>query len=188
MEDKQILKLFFARAEGAIDALAAKLGKRLYSMAVNILSDPQDAEECVNDTYLALWNAIPPAEPDPLSAYACRICRNTALKRLRSLHAQKRCAYEVSLEELAECLPDNALWERLDERELGRAIDRYLSALTPENRVLFLRRYWFGDSIKELARMLGIRENALSVRLSRIRAGLKDHLSKEGYFHETEKA
>jgi RNA polymerase sigma-70 factor (ECF subfamily) len=180
MEDRQILKLFLARAEGAIDALANALGKQLHAMAKNILSDPQDAEECVNDTYLALWDAIPPAEPDPLSAYAFRVCRNTALKRLRSKTAQKRSGYEVSLEELAECIPD-ASADTLDARELGRAINHYLATLSKENRILFLRRYWFGDSIPALAQLLGIRENTASVRLSRIRAGLKFHLSKEGY-------
>ena len=180
MEDRQILRLFLARAEGAIEALAAKLGRRLHATAMNILSDPQDAEECVNDTYLALWNTIPPAQSDPLSAYACRVCRNTALKRLRRENAQKRSAYEVSLDELAGCIPDKTAGI-LDARELGQAIDRYLATLSKENRILFLRRYWFGDSIRDLTRLMGIRENALSVRLSRIRAGLKEHLSKEGY-------
>lgn len=181
MEDRQILNLFLARAEGAIEALAHTLGRRLQSMAMNILSDPQDAEECVNDTYLALWNAIPPAKPDPLSAYALRVCRNTALKRLRSRQAQKRSGYEVSLEELAQCIPDISA-DTPDARELSRAMNRYLATLSKENRILFLRRYWFGDSIRDLSLNLGIGENALTVRLSRIRAGLKTHLSKEGYF------
>lgn len=185
MDDRHIMGLLFDRAEGAIDALAKKFGKGLHRMAMNILSDPQDAEECVNDTYLALWNTIPPARPDPLSAYAYKIGRNTALKRLRSNTAQKRSAYEVSLDELAECIPDTSMQEVFDARELGRAIDRYLATLTSENRIIFLRRYWFGDSLKAIAHALGMTENALSVRLNRIRAGLKEHLSEEGYFHET---
>lgn len=185
MDDRYIIKLLFDRAEGAIDALEKKYGKGLHRMAMNILSDPQDAEECVNDTYLALWNTIPPNWPEPLSAYAYKIGRNTALKKLRNRTAQKRSAYEVSLDELAACISDASAQEALDARELGRAIDRYLTTLTSENRIIFLRRYWFGDSLKNLAHILGMTENALSVRLNRIRAGLKAHLSKEGYFHES---
>ena len=180
MDDRAIIKLLFDRAEAAIDALAQRFGRCLHQIAMNILCSTRDAEECVNDTYLALWNTIPPAQPDPLSAYACRVCRNTALKRLRRENAQKRSAYEVSLDELAGCIPDKTAGI-LDTRELGQAIDRYLATLSKENRILFLRRYWFGDSIRDLTRLMGIRENALSVRLSRIRAGLKEHLSKEGY-------
>lgn len=184
MDDRQIIKLLFDRAEGAIDALEKKFGKGLRRMAMNILSDPQDAEECVNDTYLALWRAIPPAQPDPLSAYAYKVGRNLALKKLRSRTTQKRSGYELSLDELAGCIPDDAAQDAIDARELGRAIDRYLATLSSENRILFLRRYWFGDSIKDLSATLGLAENTLSVRLNRIRAGLKKHLSKEGYFHE----
>lgn len=141
MDDRHIIKLFFDRAEGAIEALAKKYGKGLYRMSMHILSDAQDAEECVSDTYLAAWNAIPPARPDPLSAYIYKVGRNTALKRLRSNTAQKRSAYEVSLDELAGCIPDDALAEATDARELGRAIDRYLATLSTENRRIFLRRY-----------------------------------------------
>lgn len=184
MDDKRIIRLFFDRADGAIDALAKKFGSVLTRICTNILGNAQDAEECVSDTYLAVWNSIPPAEPDPLSAYIYKIGRNTALKRLRSNTAQKRSAYMVSLDELTECIADNALEQAVDERELGRSIDRWLATLTPENRAIFLRRYWFGDSVKALAKTVGLTENALSVRLSRMRAALKEHLTKEGYFHE----
>lgn len=186
MDDRSIIQLFFARAEGAIDALARKYGKPLLQLCKNILSNPQDAEECVSDTYLAAWNTIPPAEPDPLSAYIYKIGRNTALKRLRSNTAQKRTAYEVSLDELAECISDDTLENTLDARELGRAIDRWLATLTEENRIIFLRRHWFGDSIHDLAKTLGLTENTLTVRLSRLRGKLKDYLMKEGFLHETQ--
>lgn len=184
MDDRSIIGLFFDRAEGAIDALAKKFGKGLYRISMNILSDAQDAEECVSDTYLAAWNAIPPARPAPLSAYIYKIGRNTALKRLRSRTAQKRSAYEVSLDELGECIPDNSLEEAVEGRALSRAIDDWLATLSEENRAIFLRRYWFGDSIKALSKTVGLTENALSVRLSRLRSALKQHLIKEGYFHE----
>jgi len=169
-----------------LEALAVKFGKRLLYTATNILGNRQDAEEAVNDTYLALWDAIPPQRPDPLSGYVHRTGRNIALKKYRFLTAQKRCTqYEVSLEELSGILPGPSFEEMLDARELGRAIDRYLDTLSKENRILFLRRYWFGDSVKHLAKATGMSENTVSVRLSRLRGQLKVYLTdKEGFFHE----
>ena len=185
MEDKQILELLWSRASTAIDALARRFGKGLYRIAMNILEDHHDAEETVNDTYLALWNAIPPQRPDPLAGFVYRTGRNTALNRLRQNTAQKRCSqYDLSLDELARSIPGSYLDEALDARELGRAIDRFLDTLSHQNRVIFLRRYWFGDRVKELARAQGLTENSLSVRLTRLRAQLKDYLIKEGIFHE----
>ena len=182
MEERDILELLWQRAEGAIDALALMFGRRLHAMAMNILGNREDAEECVSDTYLAVWNAIPPGRPDSLTGFVCRVGRNTALKRLRANTAEKRCRdYDLSLEELAGCLPGPDFQERLDARGLGRAMDAYLDTLTRESRVLFLRRYWFGDSIPELARELSMTQNSVSVRLSRIRGGLKKYLIQEGY-------
>lgn len=182
MDDNRIIQLFFARAEQAIDALSRKYGVRLYAIAMNILSSPPDAEECVNDTYLALWNAIPPEKPDPLCAYTYRVGRNTALKRLRDNRAAKRCSdYDLSLEELASCIPDNSAWEIMDARELGRAIDRFLDTVSKESRIIFLRRYWFGDSIRDISAATRLKEGTVSVRLNRIRNTLKDYLTKEGY-------
>lgn len=185
MEDQKILQLLWDRVESALEALAKKFGKRLLYTAMNILGNPQDAEEAVSDTYLALWNAIPPEKPDPLSGYVHRTGRNVALKKYRYLTAQKRATqYEVSLEELSGILPGPSFEEMLDARELGRAMDRFLDTVSKENRILFLRRYWFGDSIKHLAKASGLSENTISVRLSRIRSQLKDYLTKEGFFHE----
>lgn len=185
MEDKKILELLWNRVESAIDALAKKFGRRLLYTAMNILGNPQDAEEAVSDTYLALWNTIPPEKPDPLAGYVHRTGRNVALKKFRYLTAQKRnTQYEVSLEELAGILPAPSMEEMLDARELGQAIDRFLDTISKENRILFLRRYWFGDSVKTLAKAAALSENTVSVRLSRIRSQLKDYLYKEGFFHE----
>ena len=182
MEDRKIMRMLFVRAEGALEALAEHFGKQLHTIARNILGDERDAQECVNDTYLALWNAIPPAQPDPLCAYVCRVGRNIALKRLRSNTAQKRCStYDLSLEELAECI-GSTMEETLDERELGRSINSFLGTLSPENRRIFLRRYWFGDSVQAIANTFALSENTVSVRLSRLRGKLKDHLIKEGYY------
>ena len=186
MEDKKILDLLWNRIESAIDALAKKFGKRLLYTAMNILGNPQDAEEAVNDTYMALWNTIPPERPDPLSGYVHRTGRNVALKKQRYLTAQKRRSqYDVSLEELADVLPGPYMEDLLDARELGLAIGRFLDTVSKENRILFLRRYWFGDSVKHLAKATGLSENTISVRLSRLRSQLKSYLmDKEGFFHE----
>ena len=145
----------------------------------NILADAQDAEECANDTYLGVWNSIPPNRPEPLRPYVCRIGRNIALNRLRSNTAQKRSGYELSLDELSGCI---SAPNQDDGLALGRAIDAWLDTLNKENRAIFLRRYWFGDSVKDIATALHMKENAVSVRLSRLRDSLKAYLIKEGYY------
>ena len=181
MEDHQILALLWQRSERAITALVARFGKQLYQTAMNLLSSPQDAEECVNDTYMAVWNAIPPKHPEPLRPYVYRIGRNIALNRLRENTAQKRNGYQLSLDELQGCIPAPCLE---DGRALGRAMDAYLDTISKDSRIIFLRRYWFGDSVKDIAKAFAMTENAVSVRLSRTRDGLKNYLIKEGYYHE----
>lgn len=181
MEDRHIIRLLFARSEEAIAALAGRFGLRLQAMAMNILRSVQDAEECVSDTYLAVWNAIPPESPDPLAPYVYRIGRNTALKRLRTNTALKRGGgYDLSLEELSDCIPDHAMDKALDAQLLAQAINDFLAAQSRENRVIFLRRYWFGDSVPDIAQGLRLRPGTVSTRLNRIRAALKQHLQKEG--------
>lgn len=185
LKDMQILDQLWRRLEGALEALAVKYGGQLHRTALNILGNAQDAEEAVNDTYLALWNAIPPERPDPLAGYIHRTCRNICLKKLRFQSAQKRSTqYDVSLDELAGMIPGSILEDALDARELGRAIDRFLDTLSSANRRIFLRRYWFGDSLQDLARQEQLSVNALTVRLSRLRSQLKDYLYKEGIFDE----
>jgi RNA polymerase sigma-70 factor (ECF subfamily) len=151
-------------------------------MAKNILSSHQDAEECVNDTYLAIWNVIPPKRPEPLAPFVYRTGRNIALNRLRANTALKRSAYEVSLDELSGCIAGPDLWETVDARELGRQINAFLATISRENRVIFLRRYWFGDSVKDIAADLQLSENTVSVRLSRLRDKLRSYLSQEGFY------
>lgn len=182
MEDKQIVALLQQRSEDALHALAEKFGQRLTSLARNILDDEEDARECVNDTYLALWNAIPPEEPDPLSAYAFRVCKNTAISQLRRKNAAKRSEYTLSLDELAECIGEDTLESLVDSRALGQTIDRFLDTLPRQSRVLFLRRYWFGDGVTQLANALGMSQNAVSVRLNRIKGKLRSYLIKEGFY------
>ncbi len=185
MEDSKILALFWQRAESALDALQEKYGRLLYRIALNILEVPQDAQECVNDTYLALWNAIPPQRPEPLCPYVCKTGRNIALNRLRSDRARKRCSrYDLSLEELSAVIPGPDLEEILSARALARAIDSFLDQQSRENRVLFLRRYWFGDSVQEAARVVGLTANTAAVRLIRLREKLKEYLQKEAAYEE----
>lgn len=182
MDDKTIIELLWNRVESVIEVLAARFGQRLRALCRNILGSARDAEETVNDTYLAIWNAVPPHRPDPLPGFVYKIGRNQALNRRRTILAEKRSAnYDLSLDELAGCIPGPALEEAVEARELGRAIDTFLDTISRESRVVFLRRYWFGDSVRDIAGTLGMTENAVSVRLSRTREKLRTYLNKEGY-------
>lgn len=183
MDDKEIIVLLWNRAERAIDALKARFGKTLYRITMNILDDHRDAEEAENDTYLALWNAIPPNRPDPLPPYVYKVGRNTALRYLRNRSADKRQSrYDLSLDELAEILPASTLEDTIDARALGRAICAFLDTLKKDDRILFVRRYWFGDDIASLSKTFSLTTTNTSVRLHRIRGKLKDYLNKEGFW------
>lgn len=182
MEDSKILDLFFERSEQAIRELDHTYGAAVKRTAGNLLRDPQDVEECVNDAYLGVWNSIPPQRPDPLVSYVCRIARNLAVSRLRSETAAKRSrGLDLVLEELEDCIPAGTDVEgELEARELTRAIDRFLAELSYPDRYLFVRRYWFADPVKEIASHIGLRENRVSVRLFRLREKLRKTLQKEG--------
>ena len=174
MDDKQIIRLFFERSEQAITELSQKYGALCLQLADNILND---AEECVNDAYLGAWNSIPPQTPDPLRAYICRIVRNHSLKKLRANTALKRGSqFEVSLSELEDCISGSSLDEQLAVSELTAQINAFLSALPRDDRVMFVKRYWFSESLSEIADTFAITENNASVRLSRIRGKLHQHL------------
>lgn len=180
MDDKQIIRLFFERSEQAITELSQKYGDLCMKIARSILNDYQDAEECVNDAYLGAWNSIPPQSPDPLRAYICRIVRNRSLKKLRTNSAIKRGSqFEVSLSELEDCIPDNSMDEQLSISELSAQINAFLAALPKDDRLMFVKRYWFSESISELADAFGITENNVSVRLSRIRGKLHQYLNRK---------
>lgn len=182
MEDSRIIELLFARSEQAVSELSVKYGKLVRHISRNILGDNEDVNECENDTYLGVWNAIPPQRPNPLAAFVCRIARNLSLKKYRSNTAQKRdCSFDVSMEELGDCLAGPSVEETWSTKEMGLAIDRFLDTLNQENRCVFVRRYWFCDSMKEISQRFAISENNASVRLSRIRASLRDYLKKEGF-------
>lgn len=182
MTDEEIVGLFFERSEQAIAELQQKHGGAAFRIALNILGDPEDAEECVSDACLAVWNSVPPNRPSPLRSYVCRIARNLAAKRYHAETARKRDSrYDLALDELAECLPDRGgVEESLAARELAALIDRFLDTLPYEDRFLFMRRYWYADSLGEAAKMAGMSYAAAAVRLHRVREKLKQRLLKEG--------
>ena len=181
MEDSKILDLFFARNEDAIRYADDTYGRRLHYLAQNIVKNEQDAQESVSDTYLKAWDTIPPQRPQYFFAYLAKICRNFALKKLDWKNAAKRNAEVVSLsEEMESCIPDKALDRELEARELSMVLDRFLRTLTPENQMVFLRRYWYADTIAQIAARYGISESAVLMRLNRTRAKLCAYLKKEG--------
>lgn len=157
MEDAEIVDLFFQRSEQAIPETAAKYQGLIFQISRNILENPQDAEECVNDTYLGLWNAIPPHRPNPLLAFVCRVARNVSLNRYRHNHAQRRDeSRNLPLVELEGCLAAPSAEETWSAQALGQTLDCFLDTLDRKSRVMFLRRYWFSDSVSWIARQMGI--------------------------------
>ena len=183
LEDSKILRLFLERSEQAIRELDGKYGAAVRKTAANILGDRLDVEECVNDTYLKTWNSIPPHTPDPLAPYVCRIARNLAVNRYHANRAEKRSGnYALVVEEMAECLPSGVDIEtEYEAKELSAAINRFLAALNPSDRILFVRRYWYADSVAALAAARGESANRISVRLFRLREKLRKTLVKEGF-------
>ncbi len=182
MEDKRIIELLWQRDESGLEAARQKYGKLCYSVAYNILGDSRDSEEAVNDTYLGVWDSIPPHRPDVLSSFIMRITRNISLKIWRYKYAQKRaCNIAASLEELGECIPNTENVEKaLEAKELSGYIDRFLRELKENDRVVFLRRYWFCDSIADIAKLFGASEGKIKMQLSRTRQRLQKYLSEEG--------
>ena len=183
MEDQEILELYFARSETAIAESDRVYGPYCSHIAYGILRSKPDSEECVNDTWLNAWQSIPPEHPACLRAWLGRVTRNLALDRCRRAGAAKRGSRQISLclEELAECVgqqDDPAV--QLEARELGACISAFVYRLAPTDRFLFLRRYWYLDSSRDLARRLHMKEGQVNTRLHRIRRRLKHHLEQEG--------
>lgn len=210
LEDEAIVELYFARKQEAITHTQNKFGRYLLKIAMNVLSSMPDSEECVNDTYLRAWNAIPPQRPNMLSTFLGRITRNLSIDRLRRQRAAKRSSryetsetdqegnvvtmmgagYDLSLNELEECLPGESalegsfsdeVGEALDAKELGKTISEYLRTISEEARRLFIYRYYDMESLKESAALAGISEAKAKTLLFRTRQGLKAYLEKEGW-------
>jgi RNA polymerase sigma-70 factor (ECF subfamily) len=184
MDDEKIVELYWARDEEAIPATAEKYGKYCTSIAKNILGSDQDAEECVSDTYLSAWNAMPPHRPAVLSAFLGKITRNISINRFNRAAAQKRGSGEAAavLDELIGLVSDSdSVEQEIDRRELVAAIDSFLGTLPVQKRSIFVCRYWYFDGIPEIASRFGMTENNISVTLSRIRLKLHNYLSERGF-------
>ncbi len=186
MEDDRIIELFFERSEQAIAELSRKYGTVCNRIAQNILNDRLDSEECLNDAYLSVWNSIPPQRPDSLAGYVCSFVRNLALKKYHRNTAKKRnSTYDVALEEIAEYLPSGSYAEdELQAKELATCINDFLDTLDRQDRIMFVRRYWYSDTLDELSDLFHSSKHYISVRLSRIRKDLRKHLIQEGYLYE----
>lgn len=184
IDDDKIIEMFFERSEQGIRELDIKYGKVCHKLSYNIVNSKQDAEECVNDAYLGAWNAIPPARPDPLLSYICKIVRNISLKiYYRKGAARQNSTYTIAMEEIEACIADsNTVEAEIEVRELARIIESFLETLTVENRVIFMRRYWFADSYKDIAKFMGLSEKNISVRLTRVREKMKQYLIEREVF------
>lgn len=181
MDDCKIIDLFNERSEKAISAISRKYGRTSLKIAENILKSKEDAEECVNDAYLALWNKIPPERPSPLSSYLFKVVRNISLKRYHKNAAQKRNSfYDLALEELENVLfADVSAEHELIAKDIAEAVNVFLGKLPENDRIMFVRRYFYGDSVKEIAALSDMSPHYITVRLSRIREKLKTELIKE---------
>lgn len=181
MEDTKIIELYWKRSEDAIRETDAAYGRKLHGLANGILRNREDAEESVNDTYMRTWEAIPPRKPAHFFAFLAAICRNLSFNRLDWRAAAKRNAEVVALtEEMALCIPDTREQRKLEGKELGQLLDVFLESLPKESRLIFLRRYWYVDTIAQIAARYGISESKVKMQLSRTRAKLSEYLKKEG--------
>ena len=181
IDDIQIIELYFARNEHAIEETANKYGNLCFRVAKNLLFNNEDSEECVNDTYLTLWNKIPPIRPTNFTAFICKITRNLSLKKLELSNAMKRSADAIiSLSEIEATLPDYNIASGIEDEEIGKLISAFLWSEKELNRNVFLRKYWFFDSIRDIAERYSLGENNVKSMLFRTRNRLREFLRKEG--------
>ena len=187
MEDEKIIELYFERNETAIDETANKYGNYLYKIAYNILSDNEDSEESLNDTYLGAWNSIPPEKPKIFSAFLSKITRYISLNKIRNKNAEKRGNGEIALafEEIEECIPSkSSVISEIETKELARMISDYLKSLPKTERIIFVRRYYYFDSISDICEKFGFSKSKTSSLLYRTRKKIMSYLKKEGVFDE----
>ena len=181
MEDYRIVDLYWARSESAIEQTKYKYGRMLMGVSFALLQNEGDAEECVNDTYLAAWNSMPTERPSYLGAFLSKIIRRLSINRYRTAHAEKRGGISVLTEELTECIPSTVSVETdYENRALADAINRFLLSLDEEKRYIFVRRYFYSDSLAEIAQKCRMREGKVKTALFRTRGALKAFLEREG--------
>ena len=183
MSDEQIVALYWQRDEQAIRETDIKYKKFLLSVAYNILQDMYDSEECLNDTYIGAWNAIPPARPVLLQAFLATIMRRTAIDCYKAKKRQKRIVSEltVSLSEVEDFISDDDMYSQTDAKELGRVISVFVRSLSERRMYIFMSRYYIARPIKEIARLLGCSESTVNKEIAAIKRDLKEKLKKEGY-------
>lgn len=184
MEDNQIIELYWQRSENAIAETSNKYSRLLLSISLNILGDYSDAEECENDTYVAAWNAIPPTRPNVFSAFLSKIIRNISINRYEYNKAKKRNnEYDLILSELEECVASSMLVEDCYAAgEISELINDFLKTQKQETRVIFVRRYWYADSVKDIANRMKISESKVKTVLFRVRGQLQQFLEERGVF------
>lgn len=187
VDDMSLVNLFFERSEQAIRELETMHGAGAKALAFNVLGDARDAEECLADALLAVWNTVPPTRPKSMRAYLLGLTRNRAVERYHALSAKKRNShYDSALSEIEDCLAGAETAETvLEAKALAEAINAFLAELKRADRALFVRRYWFSQDLSEVARALDITPQKASLRLFRIRERLKKHLMKEGMLEWT---
>lgn len=183
MTDSQIIALFWERSEDAIRETDAAYGRKLYAISDKILRSSQDAEESVSDTYMRAWETIPPQKPNYFFAYLAKICRNFSLSKLQWNSAAKRNADVVSLtQEMEQCIADHSHNRKLEGEEIGRVLNRFLDSISAESRLIFMRRYWYTDSIGEIAARYNISQSKVKTQLHRTRNKLRLFLESEGIY------
>ena len=183
MNDDEIVNLYFKRDETAISVTADKYGGYCYSIAKNILGDFEDAKECVNDTYFKAWNSIPPHKPKMLSTYLGKITRNLSFNLYKKNKADKRGGSQIPLvlDELQELVSGSNSFDEINALELEEAINLFLTTISLEKRKIFVCRYWYADSIKDIAKRFEITESKVSVTLNRLRKNLHNYLNERGF-------
>lgn len=183
MEDAQIMELYWARNEDAIKETDLAYGRKLHVLADRIVNSHEDAQECVSDTYMKAWNTIPPQRPNYFFAYLAKICRYCAFGILDWRNAAKRNADVITLtQELEMCIPDPTHQRRLEGEEIGQALNRFLDTISQESRLIFMRRYWYTDSIQEIAARYNITQSKVKTQLHRTRVKLHSFLESEGIY------
>ena len=182
MTDQQLIDLYLARDERAVEETKEKYGAWCAAIAWRLLRDSRDVEEWLNDCALAVWNAIPPQRPNPLLSFVCVLVRRYSIMRYRANTAMKRnSSYDACMEEIENCIAaPGRVEDHYEAKVLARTIERFLDTLNRENRVIFMRRYWYSDSYAAIAALTGLTEKNVSVRLARVRKQLRDYLMKQG--------
>lgn len=182
MDDREIIEMFFRREEQAMAAASRKYGGLIKSIWINICGAPEDFEECLNDTMLALWKSIPPERPRYFSAYISKIARNLSINALKRRPDISSLSISENIDELSLCIPSGAdIQQEIEAKELADIINRFLETAAKRDRGIFIKRYFYGESIKEIAGFYNMRENAVKTALFRLRTKLRDRLEKEDY-------